>query len=294
MAGNVQCRKDVQLTFPMAETYVLDDVLRTVSFAIYPPCMGHSHTWNKRILQTSRWAKSEPAIGANDDACPSCAEARAKYRTHLLKKIRKAAIDRRLQLLDVYGRNNREPTNYGSLHMLAVSTSIRQEDLVDFCQNSERLLTNFEYGYAPSVGPDEPLLVKTQTGPDSSHPVTPLPATNDRETRPVRSIAEHNKSLHATYKELAAAFRVEANEDDNLEWFRQCCSNNLNRLNAFKDALVRPGQRGAGNMAIFDVAAIAAHLIEKRPKLSQAIRSALAKHFPEASDKYEAFEADVR
>lgn len=95
----------------------------------------------------------------------------------------------------------------------------------------------------------------------------------------------------ADYKRLAEIFDVEPNADQNLAWFKNQCSNNLNRNKLFKDALVKNGRPG-GQAAQFSIILIVAALMDHKNvragiKRSDHLRRRIEKYTPELLDEFD-------
>jgi hypothetical protein len=92
----------------------------------------------------------------------------------------------------------------------------------------------------------------------------------------------------ANHKELANAFRVKDNEDENRKWFHERCSNH-ERYKAFEAALGTPGKKG-GEASTFRVLEIAAFLLEKNHiKNWRQLRVGVSKIFPSLLDDFDTF-----
>jgi hypothetical protein len=101
----------------------------------------------------------------------------------------------------------------------------------------------------------------------------------------------------ANAKELADAFKIKNDVEENREWFRERCSNPA-RYKNFKDAHRVHGSRGAGNTHLFDVLILAAHFEEMQRKLTDStyfksprykayLRTQVDKHFHELLEEFD-------
>lgn len=282
------------LLFPFAESYSVDDILDFISVIQYP-CLHHLdsrpaptalvHPDSKNItILPTKWNISptshqvasismENAAYHRDTSpvCNACKQARILAKQYLAKRLHEAVTSNMFEIwylprkqvipppqlvATAEGSKSGPPflsddprLRSSSLDGWILGASLYRNDLETFC-TCEKL----EFAFEPT---------KTQQ-------------------------AEPSSFKHAAnYRQLANAFKVKFNEDENLKWFRQRCSDHK-KYKEFSNALITPGKPGKKDApATFNILLIADFLCKKGLLTLYRLRKAVEKEFPYLIDEFE-------
>lgn len=175
--------------------------------------------------------------------------------------------------------------NYKTLLWWATAAYIKQTDLVSFCKE-ERVRILFEDDIAKIRNETEEST--TENARKSEIKPNDIEETSNESAK--TSELEQCKGT-ADYKRLAEIFQVDLNQDRNLKWFKNQCSNNLGRGKLFREALVEKGHPGrkASQFSIILIAAALRDQKNVRPevKIPGYLRRRIEKFEPDLLDEFD-------